>query len=348
MKLLYLFSRQSLFILNLLFILPLSLFSQELKPHLKDSSANSDIFLLSHLEASANKDSCLNLSNYYDYQNPMKLFRFSERADSSYCQTLEQIGDIYANTKSSEAFVLMIHGAGKTLKEAVSEAKEVKKLYGVNVLIYNWPAMVGNSYDTKNLKGIKAKVDEGIDRFAELLILVEQMQGDLQKEGRNTKWTLFLHSIGNYFLESAVLNNKLPVFEKPLFENVILNAAAVDSRGHALWLEKIKLQKRIYVNSNKKDMILKGLKYLTQAKTQLGSKAILPLANNAFYVDFTSAIGKQKPVYKSHSYYFKTIAEQSDALQKYYSIVFRGEEVEWNNNAMFIPNPKNRIHTILY
>jgi hypothetical protein len=328
-------------ILSVFLILGLSL---SLQPVLGQNK----IIVLSHLAQNETQDSCINLSNQYDYSKPMKVYRFSENENELYCKTLHVFDEIIENTEQSDAFLLIVHGAGKTLQESVQIAMDIKTLYSVNVLIYNWPAMVGRDYDTKNLKGIKAKVEEGSEQFIDLLRLAEQLKSALRDSGRGSKWSLFLHSIGNYYLEDALKNDKVVTFDNVLFENVILNAAAVDAKAHAIWLEKLHMQHRIFVNSNKKDMILRGLKHLTHAKTQLGSKAKGVLASNAVYINFSNAVAFQKPVYKTHSYYAKEIPLQSINIRNYYNQLFSGEEPDFSDRSHFIPSKRKREYYIKF
>jgi hypothetical protein len=306
-------------------------FSQEVSA---TSKANT-IFLLTHLAPEENQDSCIRLSNRFDIQSPMKLLAFTRNNENSICKTIVDTKEFLKQSSVEDSYLLLIHGAGKTLFESVDIAFEVQKLYKVNVIIYQWPAMVGKDYDSKNLKGIKGKVDEGIPFFVDLLHFVQEAKQLSKDFGKQSQWSLFLHSIGNYYLESTVNKQAFVGLEKDLFENLILNAPAVNSINHAKWVEQLTIQKRIFIHFNNKDMILKGLRYMTRAKNQLGSKAKEPLAKNASYVNFSEAVGYRKPVYNTHSYYIYRMPLQSENLKKYYNELFHSRTIDFYDKTSF-------------
>jgi len=306
------------------------------------------VILLTHLAKTETQDSCLDLSNMYDLRSPMKIYSFSEQSDSLHCKALLNTSDILSGTAGNDHFVLMIHGAGKTMDESVKLAFEMQKMYNVHVLVYNWPAMVGRGYDTKNLKEMKEKMQQGAPQFRELLLFIQYLKNDLAAQGRNTDWSLFLHSMGNYFMEIAADQNLLVGLSPDLFDNLIFNSAAVDSKYHAVWMEKIHIQKRIYVNFNNKDFNLRGLKHLTRAKTQLGAKLKGRLVPGVNYVDFTEAVGFQKPLYTSHSYYIQLVPENSSNIRQYYQDLFNGQKVDLTDSMRFVPEKKRPVYQILF
>ncbi|HAG15877.1 MAG TPA: hypothetical protein DCG69_05040 [Bacteroidales bacterium] len=318
------------FLILLMISAPLG-FSQEIP----DVSKPNTIFLLTHLAPDENQDSCIRLSNRFDFQSPMKLLVFTRSAQTQLCKTLVDTDAFLAQSQTDQPFLLLIHGAGKTLAESVEIAFEVQKLYQTNVLIYHWPAMVGKDYDAKNLKGIKEKVDEGIPYFVDLLHFVQEAKNQSKDTKNPAAWSLFLHSIGNYYLESMVNAQAFGGLATDLFENLILNAPAVNSKNHAKWVEQLPIQKRIFIHFNNKDMILKGLRYMTRAKNQLGSKAKDPLAKNASYVNFSEAVGYRKPIFNTHSYYIYLMPTQSVNLKKYYHDLFHSKTIDFSDEMVF-------------
>jgi hypothetical protein len=90
---------------------------------------------------------------------------------------------------------------------------------------------------------------------------------------------------------------------KPLFANVIINAAAVNQNEHHVWLDKIRFQERVYVNLNSRDIILKGVTLFSSADTQLGVNAGDQYAANSSYISFTKVLEKESDFRFLHGYY---------------------------------------------
>ncbi|MBN2236903.1 MAG: hypothetical protein JW729_05050 [Bacteroidales bacterium] len=333
-------------VFTLIIMLGFSVLSNAQEKDMADEKAS--VFLLTHLAVAESQDSCLQLSNQFDFKHPLKVYQFNHNKDTISCKIVLSTEQVLAATDPQKPYLLIIHGAGKTMEQTIEMATDIQQLYPVNVLIYHWPAMIGSDYDTKNLKGMKAKVEEGVQLFTELLHWVEILKNIHEKEGKTSKWSMFIHSMGNYYIERAVANNSFVNLDSHLFENIILNEAAVDSKNHAAWLNQLHIQKRIYVNSNKKDLILKGLRLFTTAGRQLGSKAKAPLSQQAIYIDFTSAVGHQKPIYKTHSFYAKEIPLQSENIRMYYAHLFNGEEIDLSNPNQFLPTKESNKFKIVF
>ena len=89
--------------------------------------------------------------------------------------------------------------------------------------------------------------------------------------------------------------------------------------GHQLWLEKVNIQDRIFVNSNRKDMTLKGVNLFTDFDRQLGEQAVDNFASNAVYVNFSQALKNELNFGLLHGYYVGVIPEKV----KIFSIIIK-------------------------
>jgi hypothetical protein len=203
-----------------------------------------------------------------------------------------------------ENWVIFVHGDGKDLRSAINRAKEIKELHQVNVLVYAWPSHNPEFNGIKNFKNSYANVEKATVHFSKFLSEVANIRKAFPQTSFTRNLSMFLHSLGNYYLENLVKSDLHTELTEPFIDNLIINAAAVDLKAHDEWVEQLRFQKRIYINSNGKDMNLIGLRIFSSKKMQLGEDPEPPLASNAYYVSFTDAVGASIPPGPSHSYFF--------------------------------------------
>jgi hypothetical protein len=123
--------------------------------------------------------------------------------------------------------------------------------------------------------------------------------------------SMFFHSLGNYYLEYLVLQTKSLCGPPALFDNLALNAAAVNQDQHQEWVEKLFFNCRIYITSNVSDFNLKRARFFTKDGKQTGEKIKLPLAENAKYVNFKKPVGFRLPTWATHTYFIGNITDMS-------------------------------------
>jgi hypothetical protein len=92
--------------------------------------------------------------------------------------------------------------------------------------------------------------------------------------------SLIFHSMGNHIIRNISQSELISYLPQHLFSNIILNAAAVRQHNHAKWLEKLNIQKRIYITINDEDFTLHGAMILRLSK-QLGLGYKDGMATNA-------------------------------------------------------------------
>ena len=280
------------------------------------------------------QDDWMVLKNEIDHRNPLKVFTVEARNDSMFCN---KTGDITLTDFFRQAghdWVLLIHGDSKAPVDAAVRGMEIQNLHQVKVLVFSWPSKKDTENGLNNYKNSRKNVEDGLAHLRELLLLVQKYKQSYIWPEEN-KLSLFMHSLGNYYLEQAVKENILGGLDSNLFDNIIINAAAVEQEGHAIWVEKLKISKRIYIISNEKDFNLSGARIFTKAHKQLGGPVELPLASNAIYINFTEAVGFKLPTWVSHTYFVGEMPAKSRNIRNFYTTIFHGDEPDFSNPEMF-------------
>ena len=256
--------------------------------------------------------------------------------------------NLFEQNETYTDWVIFIHGDGKNLQTSVERAREIQKLHKVNVLVYSWPSKDDDMNGIRNFKNSYKNVELSTSQLFQFLKELNEVKLSETNPFKDQNLTLFLHSLGNYYLERMAADGFLDQISDQLFENVILNAAAVEQEGHNVWVDQIDFSERIYINSNDDDMSLSGLRFLTKLGRQLGESALEPYAKNAIYVNFTDAVGFPGSMGPSHSYYFASVTEKSENIRKYYTTILHGNEAELKNTTFFTYAPEEPSYYIIF
>ena len=287
------------------------------------------------------------LQNEIDHRNPLKLFIVEAEGDTLHCGRTKDVSLADLFMQAGNDWVLLIHGDSKMPVDAAVRGLEVQNLHGVKVLVYSWPSMMSTQNGLANFKNSRRNVEAGMAQFRELLLLVQKYKhSHIWPEGNSL--SLFMHSLGNYYLERAVKENMLEGLDTALFDNIIINAAAVELEGHAEWVGDLDISERIYVIGNAKDFNLRGARLFTKAGKQLGGPIEPPLAPNAIYVDFTEAVGFKLPTWLSHTYFVGEIPRKSANIRNFYTTIFHGKAADLSDRGMFNHADGDQLYKIRY
>lgn len=237
--------------------------------------------------------------------------------------------------KEKGDWLMFVHGAGKTFERAVWRAFDIHHFHDVNVVVFSWPASNPREKPLKDLKGSLKRVPLSRRHLKESFLLMQNFRMNQLKEANDAKFSLLLHSMGNMFLEQMIDSVELKGLQPQLFDNLIINAAAVNEKDHKRWVEQLDIQKQIYINTNKGDVNLLGVQLFTSYGKQLGEKIKSPPAKNAHYVNFTDAVGFELPPGVSHTYFIAEKAEAHPEIFEFYQQIFHGEPVQFENNKRF-------------
>lgn len=294
-----------------------------------------------------NDDSILLESKINEKSQLIYLTAYHEKDEWKYNRSSSLL-NLLDQTFKYENWLIFVHGDGKDLTGAVQRAKEIQKLHQVNVLVYAWPSLDSELGAIKNFKNSYTNVEKGTLIFSQFLKQIHKIKSIKNHNFSNGSVSILLHSLGNYYLENLVENNLHQSFTIPFIDNLIINAAAVEQKEHNQWVEQLAFQKRIYINSNGKDINLIGLRIFSTRNMQLGEDPKPPFAANAFYVNFTDAVGASIPPGPSHSYFFASVTDESKRIKDYYTELFNGIEINFNDSGLFDTNSKNYAYTIRF
>lgn len=262
-----------------------------------------------------------------------------ERTDST--QFLSEISLLAGD------WVVFVHGDAKTLEQSIIRGIKIKKLYDVNVLIFSWPSRDSKLSGVRNFKMSQSHVDESINHFVKMLRFVERFKETTPSFREEQKISLFFHSLGNLYVNKWVTKNLHAGFSNTIFDNVILNAAAVNQKGHKEWVEQINIQKHLFIICNKQDFNLKGVRIFTSDGKQLGEKIKPPLAINASYIHFNKSVGFQFPTGQSHTYFIGEIPDENKNIKELYHDFMHGQVPDFSDENKFLLRKDNLGYEIL-
>jgi hypothetical protein len=220
--------------------------------------------------------------------------------------------------------LIFIEGHGKTLPMVLDRAYQVKLRYNVSIVVFDWPS------DNRNLYGSLNAIHQCEGNFYDFLMQMKEYRKQQMKKSQHL--SLLAHSMGNCFLDHLVERDKESNLSEVFVDNIIMIAPAIPSKGHGEALSKMIFQKRIYVTSNKNDLVLKGASVLTSTR-MLGNNIVSPLAVNAHYVNFSSVAGNEHSYYYGHQPFEKTVP----AFYYFYNTSLNGNEVDFSDPKMFVP-----------
>lgn len=221
-----------------------------------------------------------------------------------------------------EDILLFTHGHGKSLRQVLTRSHQIKQKYGISLVVFDWPSLNSNF----NLS--LARVRRCGHNFYNLLLQLEQYRQSEMNTGQNL--SMILHSLGNYFLTHMVVNGNNQYMRAKIFDNIIMNAAAIRSKEHGGVISQLQIQDRIYVVFNKRDFVLRGAHLLTSGR-MLGNSVMKPLASNAIYVDFSGVAGTE------HTYFagYHDFEYEIPAVNAFFHGAFHGKDVDLSDRSMF-------------
>jgi hypothetical protein len=249
---------------------------------------------------------------------------------------LSPVDDLFKGLKSIDDgndILLFVHGHGKSLIQVLTRSNQIKERYDISLVVFDWPSL--NSNFNKSL----TRVRRCGENFHNLLLHLKKYRDEEMETEQHL--SLLMHSLGNYFLTHLVVNGNNQYMEKKIFDNIIMNAAAVRSKEHGEVVSQISIQDRLFVVYNEKDRVLRGAHLLTSGK-MLGNLAMEPLASNATYVDFSSVVGKE------HTYFagYHSFEYEMPAFKHFFHGAFHGKDVDLSNPSLFTPGNTSDVYLV--
>ncbi|MBB1088622.1 alpha/beta hydrolase [Lysobacter sp. SG-8] len=284
---------------------------------------------------------------------------------------LERINrSIDANgTVARRNFLFFIHGFNNDVAAALDRAERLEKAYGVEVLVYSWPANGGGgvrgtlSYksDKRDALASVGALDRCFGRIKHYMdeahranvarIEAEAWRlypDDAEKWDRHFtrqsqkacpfKLTLMTHSMGTYLFKHLLMSTVYR-WKELIFDNVVLVAADTNNEDHAHWLDRMPYRNRIYVTLNENDSALKAsrMKMGEHQKARLGHYPYELSARRVVYVDFTG----EPRVADSHAY-FEGNALKHPPVRRFFLDAFNGLNAE----AAMAYDPSRNLHRL--
>jgi esterase/lipase superfamily enzyme len=264
----------------------------------------------------------------------------ANKSDQIKSQSLDYDDFMAQACNETSDWLLFVHGDSKTYNKSVQRGLEIQKFHNINVIVFSWPSKNPDLNGLKNLHNSQVNVLKSKKHFNELLAFIASFRKLNTSFNENANLSMLLHSLGNLYLENLVKESTNERILNPIFENVIINSAAVNQKMHQEWVEKIDFQNRIYITNNKSDFNLKGAHIFTKNGNQLGEKAKSPTAKNANYVQFSKAVGFRFPTGTTHTYFIGKVPNQSQNIRAFYFDVFHGKKIDFSDQSHFTKRKK--------
>jgi hypothetical protein len=251
-------------------------------------------------------------------------------------------------TKGNNNWVLFIHGDSKTFEDAAVRGLKIQKTHNIRVIVFSWPTKEPGINGSRNFRNSRRQAEITVGHVASLfntLKLVRKSHPDFWKEHT---LSLFAHSLGNYLLELLVRENLLPQPQSIIFDNIVLNSAAVNQKNHNTWLDQFKMQNQIFVISNRHDFNLKGVRIFTSWGKQLGEIVKPAYSENAYYVDFSKSVGFRFPTGTTHTFFIGPVTEKSENIRSFYTDILHGRTPDITDEKRFQARKYNGSYNILF
>lgn len=251
-------------------------------------------------------------------------------------------------TSINSDWLLFVHGDSKSYEQSVMRGFDIQYLHRVNVIVFSWPSKDPEINGLKNFKKSKENVKKSMGHFTELIYLIDSLKQNNSVFREDINLSMFVHSLGNSYLEHLFKQNKDNTKFGLIFDHVILNSAAVNQEMHRDWVEKMNFQKKIYITSNRQDFNLKGSRIFTKDGKMLGEKVETPIAKNANYVQFTKAVGFRFPTGTTHTFFIGEVADKSKNIRDFYFNILHGNEIDLNNENQYIKRKDSVGYDIIF
>jgi hypothetical protein len=235
-------------------------------------------------------------------------------------------------------YAVYTEGDGKTFPKALDRATRLSRLYGANVIMFDWPTQIPGARVIHNVHNTVRNSKKLGKQYHTLLLLLKSYKS--QHPAKIAHLSLFFHSLGNAVFKNSVEKCGSMGFEG-LADDIILNAACVPAFGHRRWIEKLAFNCPVYIIFNRKDKTLRAASLLFH-KRFLGCQLNHRHASNAVYVNIHS-IAMNK-----HNYFLiLPLLNEHPQIKDFFYSLLHGQSPPFTNEYVFRLQKKNRIYTFL-
>jgi esterase/lipase superfamily enzyme len=260
-------------------------------------------------------------------------FIASQVNNSTYLTSYNSIDSALSVFSDNKSFLVFVNGHGKNFEQTIVRGFDLGERYNVNMIMFDWPT------EYYALRKTARNAREVTENFA---LSVKELNDAFDEREMNSNISVIFHSMGNLIARNIVKKGFVEELPENVFQNLILNAAAVKQRNHREWVDQLHIQNRIYIVSNREDLPLKGVKLL-RLTVPLGSEYKGQLSENAQYIDFSEIAGREHNLFLG-----KTQAEKNHPnIYSFYLSLFRGDEIDLSNPEEFADNNRGQGFIIL-
>ncbi|HLO58747.1 MAG TPA: alpha/beta hydrolase [Bacteroidales bacterium] len=261
-------------------------------------------------------------------------FKVALKNDTAWVQPLEDLNDAKGFFPNDRDFLVYIDGHGKTFGQTMERGFELTDRFNINMVIFDWPS------DYLALRKTIYNADEVAVGFVEAM----RTFNDFHVSHYNSSMvSVIFHSMGNRILKDVAGSRLIHQMPDNLFSNIIINAAAVKQQNHAKWVERLNIQKRIYITKNNRDFNLRGAAILRCAE-QLGL-GNHNFARNAWYVNFSVFSTIDHNLFLGRS----QLEKDKPEIFTFYDLAFHGKEVSFNSDTglqILSPSDRNFLFSV--
>jgi hypothetical protein len=241
--------------------------------------------------------------------------------DSVYIIPIKNLDEATGYLPKNRDFLVFVDGYGKSFNQILERGFELTGRFNINMVIFDWPT---------DVQSLKETINASDEVAANFVIAMNKLNALHENHYQSSSVSAIFHSMGNYIIKNITNRHLLKYMPKNLFSNIILNAAAVKQENHAKWVEKLAIQKRVYITFNNEDKTLKGAKLLRFAN-QLGLGYKRRKATNAQYVNFSKVASTEHNLFLG-----KTASEKNNPyIYSFYDQAVHGKEVNFNNEIAY-------------
>ncbi len=241
--------------------------------------------------------------------------------DSAFILPIANLDETTRYLPANRDFLVYVDGHGKTFDQVLARGFELTDRFNINMLVFDWPT------DYLALRKTAYVADEVAPNF---VIAMNKFNVLHEKYYPGSAVSAIFHSMGNHIIKDVAGKQLLKYMPKNLFSNIILNSAAVKQANHAKWVERLNIQKEIYITINQHDKTLRGAKILRLAN-QLGLGYSGKPAGNAIYINFSSIETTEHNLFLGRS----SVEKYNKYLYGFYVKVLHGKEMDFQNETVF-------------
>lgn len=266
---------------------------------------------------------------------------------------LNQINPKSCNPDSRQKgrnLLVFVHGFNNDVKDVLERCEKLSKNFSLEVFPFTWPANGGGTLGIASYKSDKRDAKASVGALDRVLYVIgekikllisdqialiekeakkkhpnnEELQNTLIARTRDIRCpftiNLMTHSMGTYLYKQLLLSS-ISEGNKLTFDNVILASADTNNEDHALWVDKIRARRRVYITINEDDLALQAsrMKSGEEQRARLGHYPFNLYSRHAAYVQFTDADG----VGNSHAY-FEDEPLKNPKIKQFFKAILNG------------------------